>query len=83
MKTIAPMKTRNCGAICSRGESEANSGRLPVHQENLRKMIESLCAGLGQRDLRFIACINARDVKTHIGDKVHIDTAAQLLDITE
>jgi len=42
---------------------------------NLREMNEILLAL--PKSLPNTACIDARDVKTHIGDKVHFDTAAQ------
>jgi hypothetical protein len=42
---------------------------------NLKAMNDVLLAL--PKNVPYTACVDARDLKTHIGDQVHFDTAAQ------
>lgn len=55
---------------CTIGEMRDDDGAA-----NRRKMNELLLSLPSKRP--HTACVNARDLKTHIGDNVHFDTAAQ------
>lgn len=103
-------KTKIKGAIWLQGEADANAAGLPVYEEKLLSLVDSLRADLSEPKLTFIACtigafkaderstdrdamnnillslpqkrphtgcVDARDLKGHIGDAVHYDTASQ------
>ena len=103
-------KTEIKGAIWLQGEADATPAGLPVYEEKLLSLVDSLRADLAEPDLPFIACtigefrqdagsanrtamntillgltqkrphtgcVSATDLKGHIGDFVHYDTASQ------